>query len=112
MTPQPLVHLVGTVLIHWAAAAGVASVVVHSRVRWWDTEMGRHLMAYMSAFALVLLLSCVVNDVGDSAWFQVLRLVVFVAIPLVMTWRLWLQLKAQRPVRDEPAPSEPNETQP
>jgi hypothetical protein len=104
MTPQTLVHLVGTVLIHWAAAAGVASVVAHLRVRWWDTEMGRHLMAYMSAVALVLLLSCVVNDVGDSSWFQVLRLVVFVAIPLVMTWRLWLQLKAQRPGESSTTP--------
>jgi hypothetical protein len=110
---QTLLHNLGTVLIHWAALVGVASVVMHSRVRWRETEMGRHLMAYMGAYAVVLVLSCIALDTlppappapGDSLWFQILRLVTFVAIPLVMTQRLWLQIKAQRETRtNEPPP--------
>ena len=33
---------------------------------------------------------------GDSPWFQLVRLLVFVGVPLVMAQRLWLQVKAQR----------------
>jgi N-acetylglutamate synthase-like GNAT family acetyltransferase len=99
---QTILHGIGTALIHWAALVGVASVVVHSRVAWRDTVMGRHLMAYMAAVAAVLVLSCVVNDVGDSAWFQAVRLVTFVAVPAVMTQRLWLQIKLR--VDAQPAP--------
>ena len=95
MTEQDILHVVGTVLIHWAAAVGVASVWVHTRVRWFDSEMGRHLMSYMAVIAAMLVLSCIVNDIGDSWWFQLLRLVVFIGVPLVMTQRLWLQIKAQ-----------------
>jgi hypothetical protein len=94
-------HLVGNFLIFWAAAVGVASVVAHARVPWRRSEMGRHLMAYMSAIAAVLVLSCVRIVAGDAPWFQLLRLVVFVAIPVTMTWRLRLQLKARRRQLDD-----------
>jgi len=104
--PQTVLHDLGTVLIHWAALAGVLSVVAHSRVAWRDTPMGRHLMAYMSVIATVLVLSCVVNDVGDSAWFQLVRLVVFIGVPIVMTQRLWLQITIRRGTRPSPSSDE------
>jgi FtsH-binding integral membrane protein len=91
-----LLRYAGNVLIHWAALVGVASVVVHSRVRWWDSPMGRHLMAYMTVIAAVLVLSVIRIDTGDTWWFGVLRLVVFAGVPVVMTQRLWLQIQAQR----------------
>lgn len=91
-----MLRVIGNGLIFWAAAVGTASVVLHARVPWRHSEMGRHLMAYMGALALVLVLSCIRLVFGDAPWFQIVRLVVFVAIPLTMTWRLWLQIKAQR----------------
>lgn len=97
------VHYIGNALITWAAVVGTASVVVHARVRWRETQVGVHLMAYMAAFALVLDLSVIRLLLGDSDWFQMLRLAVFVAVPVAMTQRLWLQIRAQRwPVCDTP----------
>lgn len=91
-----LMEWAGAVLITWAAVVGVASVVVHSRVPWWTTELGRHLMIYMSVIAAVLAMSAIRFFVGDAPWFQVLRFIVFIGVPLAMTQRLWLQIKAQR----------------
>lgn len=100
MGHQALFNLIGNVLIVWAALVGAASVVVHSRVAWWVTPMGRHLMVYMSVMAAVLVLSCVRILFGDSTWFQLVRLVVFIGVPIAMTQRLVLQLKARRSGRD------------
>ena len=94
-----MLRWVGNGLIVWAAAVGVASVIVHLRVRWWATQMGRHLLAYMSVMATVLVLSVVRLALGDTWWFQLLRLAVFIGVPIVMTQRLYLQLKAQRESR-------------
>ena len=83
-------------MIVWAAAVGVASVIVHSRVRWWASEMGRHLMAYMTVIAAVLVLAVIRMLAGDTWWFQLVRLVVFLGVPIVMTSQLRLQIKARR----------------
>lgn len=93
---QEWTRWIGNVLIHWAAIVGVASVVVHARVPWQTSPMGRHLMYYMSIIAAVLVLSCIRVWFGDSWWFSTLRLLVFVGVPLVMTQRLVLQVRAQR----------------
>lgn len=107
MTYQAIFEVGGSVLVFWAAAAGVASVIVHAQVPWWRSEMGRHLMAYMSIIAAVLVLSCVrvlTGNSGDSWWFQLVRLIVFIGVPIVMTQRLLLQLKARR-ARNEQDPT-------
>lgn len=91
-----LLQTAGSVLIHWAALVGTLSVIAHSRVQWWKTTMGVHLMIYMAAMALVLDLSVIRIHFGDSPWFAALRLLVFIAVPIAMTQRLWLQIKAQR----------------
>jgi|GEM_PF-4886576 len=91
-----LVRYAGNALVIWAALVGTLSVIVHMRVRWWETEMGQHVMAYMATIAVVLDLAVVRLVFGDSDAFQVLRLIVFVGIPISMTWRLWLQIKARR----------------
>jgi hypothetical protein len=94
--------LLSDALIHWATVVGAISVILHCRVKWWRSEMGRHLMVYMAAIDIVLVLSCIRIDVGqDSWWFGLLRLIVFVAVPIAMTQRAWLQFKAQRVTRDE-----------
>ena len=89
-------RLAGNIMIFWAAGVGAASVYVHSRVRWWETQMGRHLMHYMFVIDTVLVLSVIRIIFGDSWWFQALRLVVFLGVPIVMTQRLYLQIKARR----------------
>lgn len=96
-----VLRLIGNGLISWAAVVGVLSVIVHALGPWRASEMGRHLMAYMTAIAAVLLLSVVRIIIGDSPWFQSLRLVVFVGVPVTMTWRLVLQLQARRYNRRE-----------
>ena len=112
---QAVLNVAGSVFIVWAALVGVASVVVHLRVFDRRSVMSMHLLGYMSAMAAVLVLSCIRIFTGDSWWFQLLRLVVFMAVPIMMTHRLWLQVHAQRapwppsdqdkaPIRDdEPA---------
>lgn len=110
---QTVLNLIGTVLIFWGAGVGVASVIVHSRVDWWRSEMGRHLMAYMAVIAAVLVLSCIralTGNSGDSWWFQLVRLIVFVGVPVVMTQRLVLQVKARRPTPCRDAPAGPSTT--
>jgi uncharacterized membrane protein len=93
----------GNGLIVWAALVGTASVVVHSRVAWARTAMGRHLMAYMAVMAAV---SCIRMVLGDAWWFALLRLIVFIGVPVVMTQRLWLQIKARRVEVDQAPPIE------
>jgi hypothetical protein len=100
---QAIIQLIGNVLIFWAALVGTASVIVHARVPWWRSEMGVHLFVYMIGIALVLDLSCIKILLGDSWWFTLLRLIAFIIIPVAMSQRLWLQIKAQRGVRDAAA---------
>ena len=96
---------IGNAGLVYCAIIGTASVVIHCRVPWRASRMGRHLMAYMFAMAIVLDLGVVRLVFGDSWWFALLRLVVFLtAIPLVMTWRLVLQVQAQRGGRELLAP--------
>lgn len=93
----------GNGLIFWSAIVYLASVALHLRVDWWRTQMGRHLMASWAVIAAVLALSSVRILFGDSIWFQLLRLVVFVGVPVLGTQRLYLQIKAQRcPPRRSP----------
>lgn len=99
---QGIFQWVANIAIHVAAFVGVASVIVHTRVPWRNSPMGRHLMYYMSIIALVLVLSVIRADAGgDTWWFALLRLIVFLGVPIVMAQRLWLQIKAQRDARDE-----------
>lgn len=101
---QQLLQLLGNGFFVWAALAATASVVVHARVPWWKSTMGRHLMAYMAVMALVLDLGIIRLIFGDSWWFQLIRLVTFIGVPIVMTWRLVLQIKAQRAAARDASP--------
>jgi hypothetical protein len=91
---QGLFRLIGNCFLVWSALVGTASVVIHSRVPWWRSVFGRHLFYYMLVFAVVLDMGVIRLIVGDSWGFQLLRLVVFVGVPIVMTQRLILQIKA------------------
>ena len=99
---QAILNLIGSVFIVWAALVGVASVIVHLRVFDRRSTMSVHLLGYMFAMASVLVLSCIRIFTGDSWWFQLLRLITFIGVPIMMTHRLWLQIQAQRRPNPEP----------
>jgi hypothetical protein len=94
-----MIHFIGNALIILSAIPAVLSVLVYARVNWRRAPMGPHLMAYMTVFATVLTLSTIRQFTGDSWWFQLLRLIVFVGVPVVLWWRLVLLVKAQRESR-------------
>jgi len=84
---------ISNLLLYWAALVGIASAIFHMTGPWWTSPMGRHLAAYMWALALVLCLVGIRNLLGPFPGYQVMRIVVFAAIPIVMTRQLWLQIK-------------------
>lgn len=98
---QEIFRWIGNGLIAWAALVATASVVAHLRVFDRRSVMSRHLLGYMTALAVVLVLACIRIFFGDTWWFALLRMVTFVAVPVFMTQRLYLQIKAQRADRDE-----------
>lgn len=95
----------GSVLLAIAGVIATASVVVHARVPWRASVMGRHLMAYMTVVALVIDLGILRIFFADSFSFTLLRTIVFAGIPLVMGQRLWLQIHHQRDA-DRRAPAD------
>ena len=99
---REIMTIVVAVLIHWAFLAALVSVILHWRVDWWRTEMGRHLMAYQFVVAVVLGLLILRTDFfEESTFFITARVAVFVGVPIVLTQRVWLQIKSQREVRQE-----------
>lgn len=89
------VALAGNVLLIASALFATTSVILHLRVPWWRSDMGRHLMAYMAVIAATVDLGVLRMLLGDSHPFRIVRLVVFALVPVVLAWRAWLQLKAQ-----------------
>lgn len=92
-----VVQQVGDALVIYCAVIGVASVVVHAgvRPRWWTNLWGTHLMVYMVALASTFVLVALRVIVGaslDTPWYAVLRMVVFLLVPIAMTQRLAIQV--------------------
>lgn len=99
---QHLAQLIGNVFLFWSAIVASLSVILHARVPWRASRVGKHLMAYMLAIAAVLDLGCIRVVIGDSHVFQMIRLVTFIGVPIVLTWRLWIQFDVQRHADGEP----------
>lgn len=93
---QELFRLISNVLLVIGALVGVASVGTHLRVFDRRSPMSRHLLVYMSAIALVFALGAVKLGIGDTWWFQLVRLAAFALVVAAMVQRLYLQIKAQR----------------
>lgn len=92
-----VVKQIGDALVVYCAAIGVASVFVHAgvRPRWWTNLWGTHLMVYMAALSGTFVVAAVRIVVGaslDTPWYAVLRMVVFVLVPVAMTQRLAIQV--------------------
>jgi hypothetical protein len=98
-----MLHLVGSLLIHLCTIPALLSVAWYARVPWWRSQVGRHLMSYMTVIAAVLALSSLrllfgptpVED-RTTPWFDSLRIVVFAGMPPVLWWRFLLIVKEQR----------------
>lgn len=92
-----------TILVLWGAVIGIMSVILHSRVPWRATEMGRHLMFYMGIIAAVFVGTAIrIIFTWNQDWFFTLNLLIFAGVPMAMTQRLWLQWKAQQPPKTPP----------
>lgn len=88
-----------TLIIVSAVEAAVFVVLYHWSARWWESDAGRHVMAFMAVIAGVLGLSVLRIFLGDSTPFRIVRLAVFAGVPVVLGQRLWLLRRAQRPAR-------------
>lgn len=87
---------IGNVLLVVATIPAVLSVLVFARVAWWRSRWGRHLFAYMSAIAVVLLLGCLRLLYGESIIFASIRVAAFFAVVVALWWRLWFVFQAYR----------------
>jgi hypothetical protein len=97
------ISVVGDVLVWAAAIPATLSVILHGLTPWRATAVGRNLFWYALVVAAILDLSLVRTLAGDTAWFAALRLVVFAAVPVVLIWRVALQVNIRRhdPPRDD-----------
>jgi hypothetical protein len=78
------------------------AITYHFTARWWETEFGRSLMSLKIALAGVTGLAIPRIFFGSNQdWYAILRLVVFVAVPLSLAWRLTVLIKIQRASRKE-----------
>jgi hypothetical protein len=86
----------GNVLLFLSAVPAVLSVLVFSRVTWYRSAWGRHMMSYMAVVALVLVLGCARVVWGDSIWFTAVRAAAYVATVAVLWWRLKILVQSLR----------------
>lgn len=79
-------------------SAAWASVYVHSQTSWNDSPVGRHLMAYMLAMAATFtaLTIGILSHYDLPAWLEYTRAAMYSGTPVVVVWRLVLQLQARR----------------
>jgi hypothetical protein len=81
-----------------AVASAVPAVLfcfVYMSVGWYKTPMGRHMMAFMGVWALILSLTAFVVIFGSPPWLVYLRVVVWMAINLIFWRRLVILLRVR-----------------
>lgn len=98
-----LLMMIGNaLLIATFLLASAYAIVYHFTARWWENEFGRSHMAMKIALAAVTGLAIPRILTGaNSDWYLLLRLAVFVAVPLTLAWRLVVLIKIQRKARRE-----------
>lgn len=72
------------------------AILPHTRHTWYKDQVGLHLMAYMSVFAVVIdlaVISVVTGATRQDDWFAWIRTVVFVLVPIVLAWRDWIVVR-------------------
>lgn len=97
MNSVVIATLVGNVALIASTVLAIAFVALYaSTARWWETESGRNVMAFMAVVAVQLTLSVVrIFSLVRGEWFLWLRLGTFVFVPVVLAWRLWMLVRVQ-----------------
>jgi hypothetical protein len=85
---------IGNLFLVLSAIPAVASVVVFARVSWWRSRWGRHLMAYMTAMAFLLVIGVLRIFFVDAWWFFILRMLGYAALVGVLWWRMFYVIQA------------------
>lgn len=81
----------------WAVMAGHLFIVFyHIRHKWWGNSVGRHMMSFMGGLTAILDLSLIAQVWPGMPGRQELRILVWVLIPFLFTWRLIILLRAKR----------------
>lgn len=86
-----MLDAVAHVLTVASAFPAVAFVVTYFRVNWHATAIGRHMMAFMTVCAAILVLATTVAIFGEYRGVDYLRVVVWLAINIIFWWR-WIVL--------------------
>ena len=94
--------LIGSVLVVVSTVMAGTFIVAYHRYSnglWRRDPIGRHVMAFVTADFLVFALASVRFIAGaglDVGWFAWLRVVVFLAIPWTIGWRLLILWRLHR----------------
>lgn len=81
-------NTLGNILLILATIPAILSVVIYTRVKWYRSKWGVHLMTYMVTMALVLILGIVRIFFAEADWFYPLRAAVYVAMTVILWWRM------------------------
>ena len=77
----------GDLLLLACLPAALAAPAMFSRVPWWKSTWGRHLMIHMIAVAWVLALAALRLVIGDSTFFAGLRAASYFALCIALWQR-------------------------
>lgn len=88
--------VVGNALLYFATLGVLLSVLVYSRVTWWRSTTGQHMMSYMLAEGALLVVVSVRNLFGSFPAYDELRLVTFGLVGLTIWWRLVVLYHSRR----------------
>lgn len=97
MTPNDL----GTYSTYVAAVLATFGPVAYAalpntRKTWFRDDVGRHLMVYMTSFALVIdliVIALLTHSTRQDDWFAWLRAIVFIMVPVSLGWRDWIVIR-------------------
>ena len=90
-----MIDVVTTILAAAGFVPAVAFAVLYSRVEWWRSPEGRHLMAMTLTLATALGLILAVRVIGRGDWTVPAALAVYTAIAWLMWHRFLLLIRAQ-----------------
>lgn len=85
----------GLLILTFLLAAAYA-IIYHFTARWWESEFGRSLMSLKIAITAVtgLAIPRILFGLTGPAY-TMIRLVVFIAVPVTLAWRLVVLIKLQ-----------------
>lgn len=97
MTPSSLGTYLTFVAAVLATFGPVAyAVLPNTRKTWYRDDVGRHLMVYMTSFALVIdliVVAVLTHSNRQDDWFAWIRTIVFVLVPISLGWRDWIVIR-------------------